>query len=260
MAVFTYANWETLEKLWAYRSKTIKTATAAVAAATDALETALEGITDDTGVAAAINAGLQAADNRLDGLENAGIEWLVRILAPLWQSTDTTPDSSYLTLDSWFTAYKSSLTNPLMCNETVEALRAAYGAAAVSAANASGPSATSYGTSTVSGATTVTNSLVTTPVDTNLYGGGLLEAYVDTQIEGAANADTVFTLVGIDINGSVWGGTCTIADATAAASVQEVVPTVAKTYPVRLTDVTVADAESGAVTWRIKEPRIVAAS
>jgi len=260
VASFTYANLDTVEKLLAYRPKTIKTAVTAVSAATPALKTALHGLGDDEGIGDALRADIEDADAVIATLEQASISWAVRRLAGVFQSVNTSPDTSYLTFDSWFTAKKSGLTNPLLTNELVEAFRREFGVAAISAANASAPSATSYGTSTVSGATTITNSLTTTPVDTNLYAGGVLEAYVTTQVEGAANAATVFSLVGVDINGSVWTGAVSIADEAAAESVHLVVPTIAKTYPVKLTSVTVADGASGAVTWRIKEPRTIAAS
>lgn len=261
MAAFSIANWDTLEKLMAYRPKTLKTAVTAVTAATAALKTAFAAIGDSNGIGSALYAAAMDADDALDALEQAAAAKFAALCATLWQSLDTTPDTDYLSFDEWFTAKKSSLTNPLMTNEMVETFRRLGGH--ISAANASGPSGTSYGTFVNTGADTGTKTLVGAPVDPVLYAGGLLEAVVVNGEKGgnAFTSNTTYTLTGFDINGSVWTGSVVVATDTAEGVATEVTPTIAKTYPVALTDVTVSGATAlESVRFQIKEPRVIAAS
>jgi len=256
MAQFTVANWETIEKLIAFRSKKVNDAVDLIEADTPNVKTALDGITDDTGIAAAMRAEVETADDALAGLAQPTGNWFAKLVASLWQNAAVAPDDDQAdyTFDSWYTAVKASLTNPILTNEIVILLRRAFGTAAVSAANASAPSATSYGTTTVTGATTCTNVLVSAPVDTTLYKGGLLESIVTNQF----GSETTFTLTGEDSAGNPWGGTCVVDNGAAIGETFEVVPSVAKTYAVKLTDVTVTGGTNGdAVIWRVKTPRVI---
>lgn len=261
MASLTFANWRTVEAKAAYRIKTIADAVVAVKAGTAALQTALDGINDDTGIAAKFRATMEVADDLLDNLENKAIETIAADIEALWAAQATTPkdgsgDAIAYTFNAWVTSQKSGDTNPLLSNEITRTFRRKNGDNALSAANCSGATETSYGTSTVTGATTVTNVLVTAPVDTDLYAGGLLEAYVTNQF----GSETTFTLTGVDLNGSPWTGSVVIANGAEVGSTHVVVPTIAKTYAVKLTNVTVAGGTaSDAVTWRIRAPLTIAA-
>lgn len=265
MAQFSITNFAGIEANLAHRIAAIATANETVETDIAAQKSRLDAVDDDTGIAAALRAAEELQDKNLDIAEQIGVADVLVRLAGLFQSYDTTPrdtDGEVIgdSLDSWFTSQKSALTNPLLTNEFARAYRKVVGhTAALSAANCSAAAGTSYGTSTVTGETAVTNVLVDAPVDTDLYAGGLLEGEVTTQVEGKDNGNTVFTLTGVDINGSPWQGTCTIPDASTVGTKVEVVPSVPKTYPVELTGVTVANGGSGVVRWQVKTPRTLEA-
>jgi hypothetical protein len=262
MADFTYANWETIEALFVSKSRGIKTAVTAALAKTAAINTALDAIPDDTGVCALLRAASQKADNALDGLEQAAYQSYADALQAVFQDYDTTPKDGSdvpvaLTLDAWFTASKASMTNPLMCNDTVLALRRAGGT--VSAVNAACLVNTLYGTFTITGATAGTLVAVSAPVDSALYKGAPLKVVVTTQVEGADANPVTGIITGLDANGTAWTGTYSIPDASAAATEIAVTPSVAKTYPVSISAVTVANAATtyGAFTIKAADPRTI---
>lgn len=262
MADFTYANWETLEALLVSKARGIKTAVTAAIAKTAAINTALDAIPDDTGVCSALRVASQKVDNALDGLEQAAIQGYVDALQATFQDYDTTPKDGSdvpvaLTFDAWFSASKGSMTNPLMCNDSVMALRRAGGT--VSPANAACPSETLYGTFTITGATAGTLVAVDDPVDTALYRGAPLRLLITTTVEGATSTDVTGTITGLDADGNPWTGTYSIPDGSVAGTYINVTPSTAKTYPVSISACTVANATTayGAFTIRAGDPRTI---
>jgi hypothetical protein len=268
MADFTIANLATLEAKIAYRVKTMADAVTAVKAGTAAIISAAHGLNDDNGIGDAMRVAAEKWDADLDNLDKTAAAQFVDILASKWQDSATSPaDVSSVqrtSFDSWFTNSKATLTNPLMTNELVTAIRAKFGQSAVSAANASAPAAVTAATVTPTGDDTLTAVYVAAPIDTTLYAGALLEAL---QVHGAASGGTVttttatYTLTGVLADGvTPWIGTVTIPSGTAENATVEVVPNTAKTYPVKITAVT-GDGMTAAevVLFRTKTPRTIAA-
>jgi len=253
-----------IENHLAYKIKCVKDAADLITTAIATQRTRLDAIADTTGIAALLRGAVEPSDSVLAALENAAVAPEMAVLNAAIMDTDLTPrDGSALvigsTFDAWFTSVKTSLTNPLLTNEFSRVWRRLFGQASLSAKNCSGVTGTSFGTAVISGATTITFTTVADPIDTTLYGGGLLELYVTTQVESADTSPTTGTLTGVDLNGSAWTGTYSIADASIVGSVHLVVPSIAKTYPVEITAMTTANAGSGAVTVRIRAPRTIAA-
>ena len=263
MAQFTRANLETLEAKVAYRAKTIADAVTTVKAATAALISAAAGITDDNGIGAAIRVKAEVMDNLLAALEQAAIEWFADILATYWQNSDTTPDdlasAKQATFDAWYSNVKTGATNPMLCNETVMALRRKFGDSAVSAANASPPAGDSFGTFLVTGASAGTLTAPAAYMDTTKYGGALLEIIVTNEF----GSETTLTFTGTLADGvTPWQSSPLVVTLVGggAGTLHEIVPATPKTYAAKITGVTVSGGTNGdAFTIRVKTPRAIAA-
>lgn len=104
------------------------------------------------------------------------------------------------------------------------------------------------------GTDSITDMPAATPISTDLYAGGTLEAYVTTKMGMEDTGDTVtFTVRGTDINGSVWQGTFPLGDSATVGTTVAVTPSIANTYPVVLTNVTADDTvTAGVFTIRTK--------
>jgi hypothetical protein len=262
MAQFSRANLETVEAKVAYRSKTVKDAVTTVKAASAALMAALQGITDDNSISAAMQAKAEVMDNVLGNIEQAAIDWFADILATFWQSTDTTPDdlasAKQATFDAWYTNVKTGATNPLLTNELVMALRRKFGDSAVSAVNASPPAADSFGTVAITGAAACTLTPPTAYMDTTKYGGALLEIYVTN----AFGSETTLTFTGLLADGvTPWtSAALVVPNLSAIGYTAEIIPSTAKTYAAKITAVTVSGGTADdAFTIRVKTPRAIAA-
>jgi hypothetical protein len=262
MAQFSRANLETVESKWTFRPKTLKDAVTTAKAGTAALITALDGIADDNGIAAAMRVKAEVMDNALGNLEQISIDDLADILATYWQSTDTSPDdlasAKQPTFDSWYTNVKTGATNPLLTNELVMALRRKFGDSAVSAANASPPAADSFGTVAITGAAACTLTPPTAYMDTTKYGGALLEIYVTN----AFGSETTLTFTGLLADGvTPWtSAALVVPNLSAIGYTAEIIPSTAKTYAAKITAVTVSGGTADdAFTIRVKTPRAIAA-
>lgn len=266
MAYLLYSNFvgdsTGIENSMAYRIAAQKTAYTAALAGIAAQKTRLDAIADDTGIAAALRAACETQDLSLAVLENECVRQEMMALNAAFMSSDTAPrdGSSDLygsSFDAWWTAVKSGATNTLLTNEFSRVFRRLFGHSSLSAANCSGLTATSFGTVLVTAATTCTLTTVATPIDTTLHGGCLLEIYVTNEF----GSETTITLTGVDLNGSAWTGTAIIVAAQFHEGDTTVVtPTIAKTYPVKITACAVTGGTNlDAFTIRSRDPRTLAA-
>jgi len=266
MAEFTIANLATLEAKIAFRLKTLADAVTTVKAGTAAIQSAAHGLNDDNGIGDAVRVAAEVADLALSNLEQSSADWFADILAAYWQNSATSPldvgSVQRTSFDSWVTNSKASLTNPLLTNELVKALRAKFGTSAVSAANASAPTGVQMATCVNTAAATGTLAYVAAPIDTTLYAGALLEGLVTAGSDADEyKTTTTYTLTGLLADGvTPWIGTCVIPSGTALAAAVEVIPNTAKTYPAKITAVTLSGGTAAdAVKFQTKSPRAIAA-
>lgn len=249
------------ENSLAYKIAAQKTAYTAALAAIAAQRTRLDAIADTTGIAAKLRGAVETQALSLAILENESVRQEMMTLNAVMMDDSFAPrDGSGVlygsTFDAWFASRKSGLTNPLLTNEFARVYRRLATQAALSAANCSGLTATSYGTTTVSATGVCTNVLVAAPIDTTLYGGCLLEGEVTTELSGAIT----FTLTGTDLNGSAQTMTCTVgAGDIHAGDKTIVIPGTAKTYLVKITGVAANTGSAGVIRWQARDPRTLAA-
>jgi hypothetical protein len=256
MADLTIANLVDIVENISKRVEGINTAATVVKADIAAAFTRYQGFNDDTGVGSLLATACTPQTALVDniGLQVARIE--CAFLAGAFQSSDTTPTDSggdtHPTVDAFYAAEKSGQTNPLLANEFVQLFRSVNGIASLSAVNCAAPNDTLYGSSTVdSGGASTTDVLVAAPVDTELYAGGVLKAVLTS----VPTTTTTYTLTGVTLSGSTWTGSVVIADDALINSEHTVVPTIAKTYPVKLTAVGVSGGtEDATVDWKIAKP------
>ena len=261
MASITQAQILAIVKNWAKSEKGSLDAMTVIEADLVAQKTRYDSVTDDEGISHELAALTLSQPNVLDALALPVRKFEMERLAAYFAVAERTPTGAdtttvYDSFDDWWTGEHPATNDGLIANEVARAWRFLHGQGSLSAANCAAPTATSYGTFTITAAAAGTLVAVSDPVDTDLYTGGPLELIITTQVEGLTGAAVTGTITGTDINGSAWTGTYSIPDASIIGALVDVTPTIAGSFPVEITACTVANAEApfGAFTIRIKQP------
>lgn len=256
-ASLSTANILAINKNWARTIDTLSNALTFGQADISANHTRAAAIGDVHGAGASIaNAMLRdSVTVSLTTMARPFVEYSMRALANVFRDPDLQPVGGTGTKYTSMNAFCSGefTAGQRLAPEVAQVWRSIFGNGSLAATICAPPVATSYGTVEVSGATTCDLDSVVTPIDVTLYDGGLLEAYVTTEMVSSNNDSlTRLTITGKDINGSAWQGTCYIADTSAVTATTNVTATLSNTFPVRLTAVTVTNGGSGKVTIRVR--------
>jgi len=109
---------------------------------------------------------------------------------------------------------------------------------------------------------TINQTIVTAPIDTKQYAGGILGLKVKTApIDTTSGGDVTVVVNGLQYNGDAWQGTATLAHAAAIGHIEDVVPAIANTFCVQITSMTgpTADWIAGAFDVVVVDDRTPAA-